>query len=815
MDRRTPRVRAAIPLLSICLALICGASVGDTQVGGTIYGNTTWGPDSPNMPDTVYVVVSDVFIQCGAVLTVEPGVTVRFNEGLSLACTNGWLVAEGTDAQGGQITFTSNQPEPLPGDWADLAGNTRGHMRLKHCVVEYGGASTWGGCVTGHNSDIYIADSLVRLSSTHGLRWEYYGAVAKDVRIDNCDAEDNGGSGINLYISSASECSPVISGCRVCASGYVGILCQYSGGASGSPTITGCEVVQSGPQAATGFGGEGIYCGYSAGTSGSPCILDCVCMYNANEGIECHFDGGSGDSTIARCTLLDNREDAVQCFYHGSTTHGNVHIADCVMERSEESGIEINHLCGSTGDCEIADCTFLGNRCGEANGQIYVEYIDGSSGNAGISRCSLRQSGCYGLLVYYTKGSSGDTLIRDCDVFDSAADGIHFWCYELGGSIVRASIDSCTISGSGQDGINAEACVGLSLSDVVSANGRNGVSLTGLAAAVSCCTCADNTYSGLVVKSAQCQVKSSIFAYNGAYGITSADTSLPEVSYCDFWLNTLGAMSGNFPGSENLSEDPEFADPEAGDYHLTCGSPCVDQGDPQTPPVDGTRIDMGALQFGGVTSAPDPQPYGSSALFGDTPGCFPGWIWFSIPLYPCGSTQPSDVLGFPCSGKLFRWDVYGKSIQAYRPPFTSWSLVPGEGYVLYHTPPVPNPSYAGESPQRPFEFKLGKLGWTWLGMPANAVLSGDDFMANVRVKYPSDAGGQVRTAQEDYDSTPGNWVSWGWAFFDTGTQSPRAFTPYSPFGNRDCHPWVGYRAWVRVGSASSTSDSDQVTLIWP
>jgi hypothetical protein len=806
-------VRFVVVALGVAaVASVCARA--DTEVGGNIFEDTVWGPDSPTMPDTVYIVVTDVTVENGATLTIEPGVVVRFNEGVSVCCCDGWLIAEGTEAQEEQILFTSNQADPMPGDWSGVHADPAGHVRLSYCTVEYGGGIASDGDISGSDADIHVMDSTIRMSAKSGIDWQYALMNPQDIHIEHCVIEDNRTCGINLFFTNGVATSPVISDCSISRNASQGIICSYSRAASGSPTITRCEIQQSGPHGGKGYGGEGIYCGYTSGASGSPYIADCVCTSNANEGIECHFDGGSGDSTILRCTLSDNNEDGIQCFYHGSGTHGDVHVMDCTMERSAESGIEANHLNGSTGDVWITGCTFSGNHCGESNGHIYVECIDNSSGTATLSRCRFEQSDYYGILMYFTTGSWGDAVIKDCDIVDSTADGMHIWSRDPGGP-VNVSIDSCSVSGSGQVGINADGPMNLSLCNTLSAGSTNGVSMTGLSGEMSCCTCPYNTHSGVVVKTSQCSVASSIFAYNGAYGASSVDTSLPEVSYCGFWENGTGDMFGVTEGPGNLFDDPWFVDENGGDYRLACDSPCIDSGDPDTPPVDGTRIDMGAFQFGGVATAPDPEPYGDTALFGDPGGGYPGWVWFSIPFYPCGSAEPPDVLGFACSGHIWRWDKYAKTAEAYQPPFVLWDLTPAESYLLYLPEAVPDPSYAGENPAKPFECRLGRMGWTWVGMPANVAIAGDDFMALVNVKYPSDETGEVRTAQEDYEATPGNWITWSWAFFDTGTQSPKTFTPYAPFGNTDCNPWLGYRVWVRIGTAATEGDPDQVTLIWP
>jgi hypothetical protein len=287
------------------------------------------------------------------------------------------------------------------------------------------------------------------------------------------------------------------------------------------------------------------------------------------------------------------------------------------------------------------------------------------------------------------------------------------------------------------------------------------------------------------------------------------------LEYNDFWSNTPQDYFGTAPGETDFSADPLFSDPEHDDYRLTCASPCIDSGDPDSESPDGTRIDLGYCQFGGRVEAPDPEPECDGALFGEPQRGYPGWVWFSIPFDACGSEDPSSVLGFDCSGAVWRWDRYGKFGEVYRPPFVEWDLTPGESFLLYLTGPVETPSYMGSNPEKPCEFRLGRAGWTWVGMPRNVPLAGSDFMANVLVRYPSTESGEVRTAQEDRSSFPANWVSWGWSFFDTYLQAPKTFTPYLPFGNTDCYPWLGYRVWVCVGSAIDEDDPDQVTLIWP
>ncbi len=71
---------------------------------------------------------------------------------------------------------------------------------------------------------------------------------------------------------------------------------------------------------------------------------------------------------------------------------------------------------------------------------------------------------------------------------------------------------------------------------------------------------------------------------------------------------TYTCISGGYSGTGNINEDPMFENPTAGSgtsyngleasWSLLEGSPCIDAGDPASPPdPDGTVADMGALYF--------------------------------------------------------------------------------------------------------------------------------------------------------------------------------------------------------------------------
>ena len=152
----------------------------NTEVGGPIVTDTLW-----TETESPYIVVTTVDVTDGVTLTIEPGVEVRFTNGAQLY-VNGYLIARGTPS--GQITFTSNQSIPSPGDWANIkfasnAPNTvlddnfnyiSGSI-LQHCIVEYAGFN------------------------------EYYAIYAFSHMIDNCIVRYNKTSPI--YVDGSSSAS--------------------------------------------------------------------------------------------------------------------------------------------------------------------------------------------------------------------------------------------------------------------------------------------------------------------------------------------------------------------------------------------------------------------------------------------------------------------------------------------------------------------------------------------------------------------------------------------------------------------------------
>ena len=122
------------------------APTTSTLVGaGPRFSSVTWTRDG-----SPYIVTGNVDIY--ATLTIEPGVQVRFDDGMLLRIF-GELNAVGTEVE--PIVFTSNSGSPAPGSWKAIAfqNYSSPFSRIENAVVEYA-----GGDVTTQKS-ISIAES--------------------------------------------------------------------------------------------------------------------------------------------------------------------------------------------------------------------------------------------------------------------------------------------------------------------------------------------------------------------------------------------------------------------------------------------------------------------------------------------------------------------------------------------------------------------------------------------------------------------------------------------------------------------------------
>jgi hypothetical protein len=166
------RVVLVIALATPLVILNTRIVQADTEVGGPIISDTTW--TAANSP---YIVVESVEVWEDVTLTVEPGVTVKFDAEKKLQ-VSGELIGQGTENN--PVTFTSNRADPAPGDW----GN-----------IEF---TTTAVTTTMDSEGNYISGSILQYSVVEYAGHDAYSAVAAhSLLIDHCTVRDNDARGID------------------------------------------------------------------------------------------------------------------------------------------------------------------------------------------------------------------------------------------------------------------------------------------------------------------------------------------------------------------------------------------------------------------------------------------------------------------------------------------------------------------------------------------------------------------------------------------------------------------------------------------
>jgi len=194
-------------------------TLGQTPVSGSITTDTTW--TAANSP----YVATQITVNSGVTLTIEPGVVVKFQSTGSYLKVNGTLRAEGTEASpvvftsfkddsyGGDTNNDGSATAPAVQDWEGIyLYATAGQSVMRYCVVKYAGYY-YQSNDSRSRAGIYIEGS----SPT----------------IDHCAISRNGyaydGYGIRL-----KDASPVISNNAI-SNEYVSVYCE----GSSAPSIVG------------------------------------------------------------------------------------------------------------------------------------------------------------------------------------------------------------------------------------------------------------------------------------------------------------------------------------------------------------------------------------------------------------------------------------------------------------------------------------------------------------------------------------------------------------------------------------------------
>jgi hypothetical protein len=185
-----------------------------TFVGGPISINTTW-----DLLGSPYIVQSNVAIMGGALLTILPGVEVRFDNQKSIQVL-GSLSAIGIETL--PIKFTSNNSSQNPGDWGYILfddtsidynfQNSVGSI-MRYCQVEYAGGAfiANNGAIRVYKAYPFIDNCLIQFNNEAGI--EAWG-LTNTLKISNCKIL-NSGIGIHALGEAPLNGTCEITNCKI------------------------------------------------------------------------------------------------------------------------------------------------------------------------------------------------------------------------------------------------------------------------------------------------------------------------------------------------------------------------------------------------------------------------------------------------------------------------------------------------------------------------------------------------------------------------------------------------------------------------
>ncbi|MBI3005382.1 MAG: right-handed parallel beta-helix repeat-containing protein [Ignavibacteriales bacterium] len=265
-------------------------------VSATISVNTTW------YADTVYRLTTNVTVNGGITLTVNPGTIVKFGPSDRLTIS-GTIIADGKPDS--LIVFTSEKDDPyggdsngdlassgVPGDWDMLWLNAGGNGSsvLDNCLFRFGGSSG--------NGNLRIDNSTPTVSEVSSAQSSNYGMFLNsnaNVTVSNSVFGSNGNDGVLIYSS-----NPSFYGSKFVNNGRYGIYA-----ASGSPhfSVRKCE-----------FTGNSYGIVADAGSAGATLVsLDSsVVSNNVNGGLYLWY--GTGPQTFSYNRISNNGAYGLWCY---------------------------------------------------------------------------------------------------------------------------------------------------------------------------------------------------------------------------------------------------------------------------------------------------------------------------------------------------------------------------------------------------------------------------------------------------------------------------------------------------------------------
>ncbi|MCD4702562.1 MAG: lamin tail domain-containing protein, partial [Candidatus Aegiribacteria sp.] len=387
--------------------------------------------------------------------------------------------------------------------------------------------------------------------------------------------------------------------------------------------------------------------------SGSTVIIEPGVMLRFNEGCSMicqgnlYMEGSPGDSVVF-CANMQNEpwggiallepdsrvntfkyvsiSGGTAAYWQGNDYHSVIYASDAEI-LIENSSFFSNEDCLYLDGCSVVirNSDFSGRNKG---GSLILYYGKSALIEDTVFGNMYDTGSIHGDALRFQNCEDGEFIISRCTFYNIDGEGagqddaVQFHECENGEFIIR----ECLIYNIDGDGIDSNNSI-LSIEDNLIYNCTDkGISLgkgtsgTGIPTnAVISGNIVFNCYTGIAVKDDSyaeitgCTISScdiGVRAYNKTTGsgggnatvinsifdsnstiFSIEDGSVVSVNY------SLTGSSEPWTGEGNIAGDPEFADWDSLDWHLSYTSPCIDTGSPLIEDPDGTRSDMGAVFF--------------------------------------------------------------------------------------------------------------------------------------------------------------------------------------------------------------------------
>ncbi len=361
---------------------------------GGISVNTTWSVGSGD-----YLLTCDVTIASDTILTIEPGVSVKFDNSNTSLIVEGTLIADGTVQQ--QISFGPNV-ETTAGSWSQIRFEPNSTGLLDYTIVEYGGSNQ--GAVWISSNDVTVSNSIIQHSANSGIYIESAAPSITYNEIQQNSSSNYGG----------------------------GIL-----GLNGNPTIENNHIHNN-----TAFLGGGVYLENATNIT----LENNIFAENSVSGSDSQGGGLFLEQPTNVIVELNRFEQNITIGTHsdgGALVHTNTDPADLVVRNNH---FEANEVQGSTGyggamrgHAIVSNNMFLNNQSPRGGGAIHGNFMTVEN------NIFEGNSSALGGALYM----GGSTIVNNIFKQNSATTGGAIWASRNEGIILNNTIyDNQANSGS-------------------------------------------------------------------------------------------------------------------------------------------------------------------------------------------------------------------------------------------------------------------------------------------------------------------------------------------------------------------------------